>query len=446
MFYLSELAKIIEGDLQGEDLLVRGFNTDTRVLTEGQLFIALPGERFDGHDFLPSACQKKAAAAIVSRDVQVPIPKIKVKDTKLALGKIALFHRKRYDLPIIAVTGSCGKTTTKAMIATILGNMAPTLAPPKSFNNEIGVPLTLMHLNDHHRYAVIEMGANRPGEIEYLSQIALQTVSVITNVAPAHLAGFKTIEGVAKAKGEIYTALGKQGLAIINQDDPFSDYWKNLLGGRRELTFGIKQKADIQGQNISLNHEGKPVFEVLYPGGKFSICLPLLGIHNVMNALAAIAATYAVGASPEAMVTGLSEVSAVSKRLVRYSGLEGAIIIDDTYNANPLSVTAALETLAQAKGEKIFVFGDMGELGDQANHWHVEIGEKAKYLGINKILACGELSRVTICAFGRGGYHYENQAALIKALKPQLHPDAIVLIKGSRSAQMENIVHAIIQE
>lgn len=444
MINLSELAKIIDGELQGNDVQVSTFNINTRELRPGQVFIALKGEQFDGHDFLQSAYEKKAAAAIVSSALSSPIPIIKVKDTRLALGQIAAHHRKQFHLPIIAVTGSCGKTTVKSMIANILSYMGPTLAPVRSFNNEIGVPLTLLELTQDHQFAVIEMGANHPNEIAYLSSLTSQDVAVITNVAPAHLAGFGSIEGIAKAKGEIYDALDSKGTAILNSDDKFADYWKKNLLQKKFITFGIKEKADVFGDNIVLNEEGKASFDVHYPDGKITIILPLLGLHNVMNALAAIAATLAVGATSKAIQKGLETVIPVSKRLVKYKGLSGAMIIDDTYNANPLSVTAALEMLAHGKGEKIFVFGDMAELGHEEERMHSEIGEKAKRLGIDKLFACGRLSHSTVAAFGENGAHYKDQSSLIEALKPMLHSNTTVLIKGSRSSQMENIVRAIL--
>lgn len=444
--HFSELAKILHGTLQGNDVMVTSFSTNTRDLESGQIFIALKGEQYDGHDFIPSACERNAAGAIISKKLNLSIPTIQVADTKLALGQIAAHHRQKFTLPIIAVTGSCGKTTTKTMIASILNQMGTTLAPMKSFNNDVGVPLTLLQLNKGHQYAVIEMGANHSQEIAYLSSLTHQNVAVITNVAAAHLSGFGDLAGVAKAKSEIYEALNSEGVAIINADDKFVDYWRNINTGKSILTFGINNKADVIAENIALDNEGRATFTVNYPAGRFSISLPLVGKHNVMNALAAIAATYAVGATTHAIQEGLTKVSPVSNRLIKYKGLAGSIIIDDTYNANPLSVSAALEILAGEKREKIFVFGDMAELGSQEEQLHTEIGEKAKKLGIDKLYACGKLSHLTVAAFGKNGSHFKDQATLIAALKTNLHSEATVLIKGSRSSRMENIVQAIIQE
>lgn len=445
IMYLSEIAKIINGKLQGTDVSVSSFNTNSRELMPGEVFIALRGEQFDGHDFLQSACEKKAAAVITSMPSSFPVPSIQVENTRIALGQIAAHHRQQFQLPLIAVTGSCGKTTTKTMIASILSHMGPTLAPIKSFNNDVGVPVTLLQLTENHNYAVIEMGANHLREIAYLSQLARQNVALITNVAPAHLEGFGTLQGVATAKGEIYEALTEDGIAILNSDDKFVEYWQRIIKCK-SLTFGIKHKADVTAKNITLDREGHPSFEVHYPDGTLSITLPLLGIHNVMNALAATTASFAVGASASAIKKGLTQVHPVSKRLVKYKGLSGSLIIDDTYNANPLSVSAALQMLAHGKGEKIFVFGDMAELGHQSEKLHEEIGRQAKDLGIDKLYACGKLSHLTVEAFGDKGIHFKDQSSLIEALKPALHADATVLIKGSRSSRMENVVQAIIQE
>lgn len=444
--YLSEIAQITHGVLIGKDCQMASLTLDTRTLLPGQVFVALKGEQFDGHDFINIAQQKKAAAVITSQPLTLDIPVIQVADTRKALGQLAAHHRQQFDLPVVAITGSCGKTTTKTMIAAILERMGPTLAPIKSFNNDIGVPLTLLQLNATHRYAVIEMGANHPHEIAYLSQIAQQQVAIITNVAPAHLEGFGSITGVAQAKGEIYAALTDGGIAIINADDQFASSWQPLLRHQSQITFGIQQKADVFATDIHLDQAGYPHFTAHYPDGKLDIQLPLLGKHNVINALAAIAATFAIGAHADAILQGLQHMTPVSKRLIEYKGLAGACIIDDTYNANPLSVTAALHTLAHRQGEKIFVFGDMAELGDHGTTFHHEIGQKASALGIDKLYAYGKLSAITADAFGQNGFYFDEQASLIAALQPVLHSKATVLVKGSRAFRMENIVQAIIQE
>jgi UDP-N-acetylmuramoyl-tripeptide--D-alanyl-D-alanine ligase len=442
--YLSKLAEVLRAELKGDDRMISSVNTNTRELMPGQLFIALKGSQFDGHDFLPIACEKKAAGTIVSQALDLPIPTIQVPDTRLALGQIAAYHRSKFNLPIIAVTGSCGKTTTKTMIASILSQVGPTLAPIKSFNNDVGLPLTLLQLDEGHHYAVLEMGANHPNEIAYLSKITRQNIAVITNVAAAHLENFGTLEGVARTKGEIYEALGSKGIAILNADDAFADYWRGIITGRQHITFGIKNKADVVAKNIQLDEKGSATFEVYYPDGKLFIHLPFLGMHNVMNTLAAISATLAVGIPPDAMVKGIAHLSPIAGRLVEHKGLEGAVIIDDTYNANPSSVAAALEVIAKRKGDKIFVLGDMAELGHDGKKFHDDIGKIARKLGINKLYAYGQLSCSAVSAFGTNGFHFDKQTDLINALKSTLHPNTTVLIKGSRLMQMENIVDAML--
>lgn len=444
--FLSDIAKIIQGKLNGEDNKASAFSIDSRELLPGEVFIALKGQQYDGHNFLKDICDKKAAGAIVSTPMSLPIPTIQVNDTIIALGQIAASHRRRFNLPIIAVTGSCGKTTTKSMIANILHHMGATLAPIKSFNNSIGVPLTLLQLTEQHHYAVIEMGANHIHEIGYLSSLAQQTVALVTNVAPAHLEGFGSIEGVAKTKGEIYQALPANGIAILNADDAFLNQWQQIVAGKTTLTFSTKKKADIFANNIKLDAQGKTSFTVHYPKGTVEIALPLLGVHNVNNALAAIAATVAVGASEEAIVKGLTHLAPVNNRLVRCKGLADASVIDDTYNANPLSVKAALEMLSNMGGERIFVLGDMAELGDQAEKFHAEVGVQARQLGIDKLYACGKLSQLAASAFGNHGFHFPDQQGMIAAIRAELHPNATVLIKGSRSSRMEHVVEAITQE
>ncbi len=443
---LSELAELLNTKLKGQNAVISSITHDTRELVPGQLYIAIKGHQFDGHDFLQAAIEKQAIGAIVSKDLNLAIPTIQVSDTRLALGKIAANHRSAFDLPVIAVTGSCGKTTIKSMLASILNQMGSTLSPVKSFNNDIGVPLTLLQLNAQHQYAVIEMGANHPNEIGYLSSLAKQNVAVVSNVAPAHLAGFGSLVGVADAKGEIYEALPHDGIAIINSDDEFAGYWQSKIKNRSSITFGIRSKADVSAQNIILSSEGTPIFNLIYPDGRALIHLPLLGMHNVMNALASVAASYAVGATKDALIQGLSKLNPVGKRLTKYKGLHDSVIIDDSYNANPLSVSAALEILAHYKGERILVLGDMAELGSKEEYFHVEVGKKAKNLGINKLYAFGRLSKHTVDAFGKNSFYFQDQESLIATLKSDLHSSTIILVKGSRALRMENIVQALIWE
>lgn len=445
MMTLNKIATLLDATVKGKDREVNKISTDTRSLNEGDLFIALQGDCFDGHDFVAIAEQKKAAGIVASKNIQTTLPVITVENTRKALAKIASFHRDKFTLPVLAITGSCGKTTTKAMTASILRAMGSTLASESSFNNDVGVPLTLLQLASSHQYAVIEMGANHPGEIKNLCEIAKPTVAVITNIAPAHLEGFGSIQGVAEAKAEIYRGLDfESGIAIINADENFVVQWEALLPRQRKIRFGLINNADFMAKEIRLDEEGRPSFTMISPLGSADICLPLMGHHNVINALAAAALAFSVGADLKAIQSGLASVCAVSKRLNRYLSKQGAVIIDDTYNANPASVTAALELLSSVNGGKIFVFGDMGELGSYAEEMHKQIGRKAKQLGIEKLYACGKLSRLTAEAFGENAYHFQDQPSLIKALLHTLSSNVTVLIKGSRSARMENIVKALI--
>lgn len=445
MMTLQNLARLLGLSYHGVDQEFSKLSTDTRSLCEGDVFIALRGDSFDGHDFVEIAEAKKALAIIASRPIKTHLPVFLVNNTRKALGDITAFHRANYAIPVIAITGSCGKTTTKAMLASILNGIGHTLAPESSFNNDIGVPLTLLRLNSNHQYAVIEMGANHRGEIANLCQIARPTVSVITNVGPAHLEGFGSIEGVAEAKGEIYQGLDpEKGIAIINADERFVTKWQASLYNQKIITFGLLKNADFIAKEIKLSDEGYAEFNLISPLGTKKIKLPIMGVHNVMNALAAAAAAYSVGASLEVIAAGLENVSAVSKRLNKYISSKGAVIIDDTYNANPLSVTAALELLSQANGGKIFVFGDMAELGEYAEEMHKQIGIQARELGIEKLYTCGKLSRLTAEAFGNNAYHFQDQSALITKLLDAICPNVTVLVKGSRSSRMENVVKALI--
>lgn len=441
---LSTLASILEGQLIGADADFSGVSLDSRAIKAGTLFVAVTGEKFDGHTFIEQAKNQGAAAALVDRAVSSELPTILVADTRKALGQLAALHREQFSIPIIALTGSCGKTTTKEMLRAILSESGPVLASTKSFNNDIGVPLTLLDLNAQHRFAVIEMGANHPGEIAYLSQLTKPDIALITNIAPAHLEGFGSIEKVAQAKSEIFLGLSKQGIAIINADDHFEKSWKTRLADHSIIRFGLKQKADFSAKDIRLDAEGRVQFILVSPKGEIPIHLALPGQHHLFNALAASAIASQVGISLAHIKSGLEKMQDVPGRLAIIKNKMGASIIDDTYNANPRSVTVALQLLAHYPGRRIFVMGDMGELGDNTEYYHRQIGELAKELGIETVYTCGALTASTAQAFGSSGKHYASQEDLIEALRPLLEKDVTVLIKGSRSAQMEKVVAALI--
>ena len=446
MFILSSLAKILQTKHIGTDVSFETVSTDTRTLKSGDLFIALKGPNFNGNEFVAAAKEKGAIAALVSEDIKIDLPYVKVPDTLKALGQFAASHRQQFNIPVIGLTGSAGKTTTKTMIASILQECGNTLATEGTLNNDIGVPKTLLRLRPEHQYAVIEMGANHHGEIAYVTHLTKPTVAFINNAAPAHLEGFGSLEGVAKAKAEIYQGLPAAGIILINVDDQFADYWKKLAGSHRIITFGRKNKADITAKNVRINAEGYAEFTLNTPQGEILIKLAIMGEHNIMNALAASAAAFSVGASLNAMKAGLEKAQPVYQRLVIHTSQQGATIIDDSYNANPLSVTAAIQLLAQKTGKKILAFGEMRELGPNAAQYHAEIGRTAKTLGIDRLYAYGNLTEATVNEFGANGFNFAEQEDLIKAIRSELHPNTTILVKGSLSTKMKNVVNALLEK
>ena len=438
---LSQAAEVLDGELQGPDVRFEGVSTDSRSLEPGNLFVALVGERFDGHEYLAQAAGRGAAAAAVCREVPAELPLVRVADTRRALGRLAAFWRRRFEIPLVAVTGSNGKTTVKEMTAAILGAGREVLATRGNLNNDIGVPLTLFRLDERHRAAVIEMGANHPGEIAWLTTIAAPTVAVITNAGPAHLEGFGSLEGVAECKGEIYSGLRPGGTAVVNADDAFADLWRSLAAPRDVLTFGLDRPADLSADWRPAG--GGSRLSLRTPWGYAELELPLPGRHNVMNALAASAAALAAGASLDEVVQGLSGMRAVSGRLQFLAGIAGARIIDDTYNANPASLGAALEVLAATPGEHWLVLGDMGELGPGAAELHAEAGRQAAASGVSRLFALGELAGEAARAFGGHARAYRDREALLGDLREAMHGDLVILVKGSRRMRMEQVVEAL---
>lgn len=441
---LHTIANWLNAQAPLKEAICQSITIDSRKIEPGSLFIAIKGEQFDGHDYIEEARKKGALAAIVSQSVETDLPIILVQDTRKALGLLAKKWREKWSIPVIAVTGSCGKTTTKAMIAEILSQQGQVLATQGTMNNDIGLPLTAFQLNSTHEYAVFELGANHMGEIEYLADIIKPDVAVITNVAPAHLEGFGSIENIARAKGEIYQKLAENGVAILNMDDQFVDFWKSSLSHKKQIGFSQKNSADFIAQNIRLDTQGHLQFLLQGPDEKqVDIQLPLMGTHHVGNALAAAAACHAVGIPFESIQKGLIALSPIGKRLVPYETKQGAKILDDSYNANPLSLFTALKVLVHFPQEKILILGDMNELGEQAEESHREAGHQAKALGVHALYAVGKLSRFAAEAFGEHGYHFENKQDLIERIKPLLGPESVILVKGSRGAKMEEVVEAL---
>lgn len=444
---LAQAAQILGLNPPISDKEFKGISIDTRTLQPENLFIAIPGERVDGHDYIEEALKKGAAAAIVSRRVDAAIPQLLTEDTTLALGKLGTSWRHQFTLPIVAVTGSNGKTTLKNMIASIMvaacnGNENEVLATQGTLNNHWGLPLTLSRLGKEHRYAAIEMGMNHFGEIEYLTSMTRPNVAVITNAGASHLEGLGDVAGVARAKGEIFSGLPQHGVAILNRDDAFFTFWHSLIGNHTFLTFGFHPAANVtavihhseQSQNITLQT----------PKGGIDINLPLLGKHNVLNALAAAAACLATGISLEAIKTGLENIKPAPGRLQLHTLANGVNIIDDTYNANPFSLQAAVNILSTFAGKKILVLGDMKELGSEAKMLHQEAGENIRKAGIDYLFTYGELTANTAQSFGEGAYHFNEQAKLVSALKPFLHNTTTILVKGSRSMRMEKVIAELV--
>jgi UDP-N-acetylmuramoyl-tripeptide--D-alanyl-D-alanine ligase len=442
---LSGVATTLRGELVGEDRAFLGVSTDTRTLESGQLFFALIGPRFDGHRFLGAAAGRAAAGAVVSRECSDALPCIRVPDTLRGLGELATDWRGRFDIPVVGVTGSAGKTTVKEMTAAILAESRATLVTRGNLNNEIGVPLTLFGLAARHRAAVIEMGANHAGEIARLGAMAKPSIGVVTLAGAAHLAGFGSVEGVARAKGELFTALPEDGIAIINVDDCYAGLWRRMAGSRRVLGFGLGPGADYSARDLRMEVKGAAQieFRLVCPLGEAPVSIPVAGRHNVVNALAAAAAAAAAGASLSDIAIGLAKTPTVQGRMQLTRGVAGSRIIDDTYNANPGSMRAALDFLSGLEGLAWAVIGDMGELGDQAARMHAEIGEYARSVGVEKLFGVGELAGEAVARFGPGGKTYPDVDSLVRDLRPMLHADVNLLVKGSRSAGMERVVAAL---
>ncbi len=425
-----------------KDVVLTGICIDSRKVVPGNLFVAITGERFDGHAFIDTAVTQGAAAILCSRPLAgVTIPQLVVADTQQALATIATQHRQKYTGGVIALTGSNGKTTVKEMIAAILPK--PSHATPGNLNNHIGAPLSLLQLQAAHRFAVFELGANHPGEIAYTVAMVQPQVTLINNIAPAHIGEFGSIEGVANAKGEIHQGLIDLGTAVINDDDAYADFWTPLLKNKKTLHFSTVKPVAIHARDIHMNEKGCAHFILVVPTGNVAIQLHVPGMHNVSNALAAAACTYALGIDLSDIASGLCRFSGVAGRMTFLPGKNNSIVIDDTYNANLRSVLTALEVLAKHKGRRIFVFGDMGELGDWTKQHHEEVGIAARDHGIDVLMTCGNHSKYTAQAFGPGGKHYPSQAGLMQDLLQQLDAQTIVLVKGSRASAMEKIVHEL---
>ena len=426
------------------DAALAGVSTDSRNISAGELFVALPGENFDGHDYVEAAQARGAAGAMVSRAIATPspFPQIIADDTLLALGRLAQSWRSRFTLPIIALTGSNGKTTVKEMLRAILrahtGSSATVLATEGNLNNHIGVPLMMLRLNEQHRYAVLEMGMNHLLEIDYLTRMLKPDVALIIMAGTAHIGELGSREAIAQAKGEILAGLPRDGVAVINMHDRFGEYWRGLAGDRRVIGFGVLPADEVQGEfsaeALTIRHGDKSV----------TVHLHVAGEHNQRNALAAAAAAIAVGVPLATIGEGLEDFDGVAGRLRTYEGHGGATIIDDTYNANPDSVRAAIDVLKTRRGKRLLVLGDMGELGPAAREMHGEIGVYAQNANLDGVFALGQLTESTVMAMGTSGWHFDSIDELVQEVLPQLNPNATVLVKGSRFMKMERVVAKLV--
>ena len=446
---LSDIARMTRGRLIGEDRMVDAIATDTRALPHGgaALFVALKGERFDGHDHVAKAAQAGVAAALVSREVDASVAQIVVADTERALADFAAaVHRERIEgnaQKVVAITGSNGKTSVKALTLAILERVGKTFATPGNRNNEIGLPLAVIDGPDDAVFAIYEMGAGKPGDIAYLTDIVRPDVSIVNNIAPGHLERMGSLLGVADTKAAIYDALPGEGVAVINADDAFAPYFAERAHGRRLLRFGLESSADLTAKTIEALPDGSR-FTLVAPQGEAAVSLALPGRHNVSNALAAAALSLSVGATLQQVAEGLNAARPVAGRLITHRLANGAVLIDDSYNANPGSLAAAIDTLAAGGGEAWLVLGDMRELGADAEAMHAEAGRRAKSAGIRRLLTLGPYSAAASRTFGEGAMHFETHDALADVLKGELREGVRVLVKGSRGSAMDRIVAALV--
>ena len=444
---LSDVAAMTGGRLVGGDAEFAGVSIDSRTIEQRQIFIALRGERFDGHAFLAGAQDRGAAGALVEKAADSALPQVVVRDTQAALTALAGAWRMKSAALVLGVGGSNGKTTTKELLATILGCAGPTLATRGNLNNHIGVPLTLLRLEPAHRYAVIEMGANHPGEIAALAALARPSIALVTNAGDEHLEGFGDLAGVARAEGELYAALGAAGTAVINADDPFADLWQTMARGARVVRFGIDAPADVRAQAIQGRIESgafATTFLLAIDGSQARVRLGLAGRHNVSNALGAAAAAHAAGVGLFDIVAGLERTRPVAGRLQLKPGPRGSWLIDDSYNANPSSVRAGIDVLCALPGEHWLVLGEMAELGEEAAASHAGIGDYARRAGITRMFAMGAAARYAVDAFGARASWYEDAARLADELAASLEPGVTTLVKGSRVNRLERVVERLV--
>lgn len=443
---LTLLAQELHGEVLGDDVMFSNVSTDTRSLEKGDLYLALVGENFDGNNFVDAAESNGACAALVSRDVDCGIPTLRVADTHVALAEIAKIVRRRSAASVIALTGSQGKTTVKEMLGAILGNAGDCLATQANLNNTIGVPLTLLKIEERHQYVVIEMGANSAGEIAFSVDATEPDIALITNASPAHIEGFGSLQGIVTAKGEIIDGLKGDGVMVLNADDAYVNEWAARAAGKRVVRFSYHNDsgdAEYFASDVKELGDGSSQFKLHTPQGEQMLRIQFLGRHNVLNAVAATAAAMEAGAGLENVVQGLTNLDPVTGRLSRVPGINGCKLIDDSYNASPGSFFAAIDVLSSLAGEKILVMGDMKELGDETDAAHRSVGDYASQASIDEFWAFGEKSRLAVDAYRGKGKYFDSKEALIEALKARSQTELTVLVKGSRGAKMDEIVTAL---
>jgi UDP-N-acetylmuramoyl-tripeptide--D-alanyl-D-alanine ligase len=449
MMQLSQAANMLDAKLVGNDVLFAAVSKDSRAIHQGDLYVALKGEHFDGHKFIDDAAAAGAVAALVSENQSTALPQIQVADTRLALGALAAGWRRQFTGTLVGITGSNGKTTVKEMCRSILAQHAgdaQVLSTQGNLNNDIGLPLTLLALRAQHQFAVIEMGANHVGEIDYLTHIAQPDVALVNNAAPAHIEGFGSLENIAHAKAEIYSGLGKLGIAVINLDDHFAPLWLDICKQKICRTFSLDNTAaNVYASELQMDAESSQ-FVLHVDGVSEKVTLMLPGRHNVMNALAATAACSSTGVKINTIAAALKSFNPVSGRLNIKRCIHGARMIDDTYNANPQSFNAAMQVLTAMSGSPWMVMGDMAELGSKAKELHRALGAQAKQMGIQRLFATGEFSREAVRGFGTNAQWFADQLSLIAAVKSEITSENIVLVKGSRFMAMEKVVNALLSE
>ena len=453
---LGYVASQINAAAIGEDVMFSSVSTDTRNINKGDLFVALQGENFDGHDYVDQACKKGAIALMVNRAVSAGVPQIIVDDTRLGLGRLATVWRKQVNPKVVALTGSNGKTTLKEMLSVILSEEHDVLATEGNLNNDIGVPLTLLRLQ-HEEIAVVEMGANHLGEIDYLSKMVMPDIAILNNAGRAHIGEFGSEENIARGKAEIVNGLKQNGTFIFNADSQWASLWEKLARSFNKVSFGSVSEAQYQllldDYHMAWTEKGyESVFSIKenHTAQQYQIRLSLAGLHNCMNAVAAVSASRELGVSIAVIQQALSKLKPVNGRLSSCKGELGQLIIDDTYNANPDSVEAAMEVLITAPGRKIFVLGDLAELGSEAEQMHAEIGRLLQRAGIDALYTCGSveqnLSQAASAAFDGPSAHFANHQELVAFLQDETGQGDYILVKGSRSALMDRVVAMLMPE